>query len=143
MAGSSTLKLAGYPLCLGMPLLAPLGVWLDVPWLSLLVVFGLLPAFGLLIGEDHSLPIMGLRRSSVLVAYLKVLPRIYALVWMATLVWSAGYASGTDLTGLGLAFLTVSVGVGSAVAICTAHELLHRRSKFDFLLARLMAALCL
>jgi alkane 1-monooxygenase len=143
MAGSSTLKLAGYPLCLSMPLLAPLGVWLGVPWLSLLVVFGLLPALGILIGEDHSLPIMGLRRSPVLIAYLKFLPRIYALVWMATLVWAAGYASSTNLSGLSLAALTVSVGVGSAVAICTAHELLHRRSKLDVLLARVMASLCL
>ena len=143
MAGSSTVKLAGYLLCLGMPLLAPLGVWLNIPWLSPLVVFGLFPVLGLLIGEDHSLPIAGLRRSPVLVAYLDFLPRIYALIWMATLLWAAGYASSMNLSGTGLAGLTVGVGIGSAVAICTAHELMHRRSQCDVLLARMMAALCL
>jgi alkane 1-monooxygenase len=126
-----------------MPLLAPLGVWLDILWLSPLLVFGLFPFLGLLIGEDHSLPVVGLRRSRVLVAYLNFLPRIYALVWMATLMWAVGYASSTNLGGIDLAALTVSVGIGSAVAICTAHELMHRRSQFDVLLARLMAALCL
>jgi alkane 1-monooxygenase len=126
-----------------MPLLAPLGVWLDISWLSPLLVFGLFPLLGLLIGEDHSLPVVGLRRSRALVAYLDFLPRIYALVWMATLMWAAGYASSTNLGGIALAALTVSVGIGSAVAICTAHELMHRRSQFDVLLARLMAALCL
>ena len=143
MAGSSTLKLAGHALCLGMPLLAPLGVWLDIPWLSPLLVFGLFPILALLLGEDHSLPIAGLRRSPMLVAYLDFLPRIYAVVWMATLTWAAGYASRMNLSGTGLAGLTVSVGIGSALAICTAHELMHRRSQFDVLLARLMAGLCL
>jgi len=143
MAGSPAVKLAGYALCLGMPLLAPLGVWLDIPWLSPLVVFGLFPFLGLVIGEDRSLPVVGLRRSQALVAYLDSLPRIYALVWIATLVWAAGYASSTTLSGAHLAALTVSVGIGSAAAICTAHELMHRRSKLDVLLARLMAALCL
>jgi alkane 1-monooxygenase len=126
-----------------MPLLAPLGVWLDILWLSPIVVFGLFPFLGLLIGEDHSLPVVGLRRSRALVAYLDFLPRIYALVWMATLMWAVGYASSTNLGGIALAALTVSVGIGSAVAICTAHELMHRRSQLDVLLARLMAALCL
>ena len=143
MTGSSTVKLAGYTLCLGMPLLTPLGVWLDIPWLAPLVVFGLFPFLGLVIGEDRSLPIVGLRRSPALVAYLDSLPRIYALVWMATLVWAAGYASVANLSGSYLAALTVSVGIGGAAAICTAHELMHRRSQFDVLLARLMAALCL
>lgn len=143
MAGSSTVKLAGFMLCLGMPLLAPLGVWLDVPWLAPLVVFGLFPFLGLLIGEDHSLPVVGLRRSPALVAYLDSLPRIYALVWIATLVWAARYASSMALSGAYLAALTVSIGIGSAAAICTAHELMHRRSQFDVLLARLMTALCL
>ena len=41
-----------------------------------------------------------------------------------------------------MAGLIVSVGIGSAVALPTAHELLHRRSRFDGWLARLMTALC-
>jgi len=143
MAGSPAVKLAGYALSLGMPLLAPLGVRLHLPWLSPVAVFGIFPFVSLVIGEDRSLPVVGLRRSPALVAYLDSLPRVYALVWIATLVWAAGYASSAALSGTSLAALTVSVGIGSAAAICTAHELLHRRSRFDVLLARLMGALCL
>lgn len=124
MAANSTLKLAGYALCLCMPLLAPLGVWLHNPWLSPIVVFGLFPVLGLLIGEDHSLPLVGLRRFPLLVAYLEFLPRIYALVWMTTLAWAAGFASRMDLCGAGFTAITVSVGFGSTAAICTAHELI-------------------
>lgn len=143
MAKNPMFKLAGYALSLGVPLLAPLGVWLNILWLSPLVVFGLFPVLGLLIGEDRSLPVLGLRRSPALMAYLDWLPRIYALVWMATLLWAAAYAVGADISGAGLAALAVSVGIGGAVALCTAHELMHRRSRFDVLLARLMSALCL
>ena len=143
MTASSAAKLAGYPLVLGMPLLAPLGIWLGFPWLSPIVVFGLFPVLGVLVGEDRSLPIVGLRRSRALVAYLEFLPRIYALVWMATLTWAAIYVARTDLSAAALAGLTLSVCIGSAVAIPTAHELMHRRSQFDVLLARLMAAVCL
>ncbi len=140
---SSSLKLAGYPLAFGMPLLAPLGVWLDIPWLAPLIVFGFFPVLGLVVGEDRSLPIVGLRRSSALVRYLDFLPRIYAVIWIATLAWAVTYVAQTELTIGGLAWLIVSVGIGSAVAICTAHELMHRRSLLDVLLGRLMASLCL
>ncbi|MBE0623913.1 MAG: fatty acid desaturase [Burkholderiales bacterium] len=143
MADSSTLKLAAFPLCLCMPLLAPFGLWLDTPWLAPILVFGLCPVLGLLIGQDRALPVVGLHRHPLLLAYLDFLPRIYALVWIAILTWAAGYASRMNLSGPALAALTVSVGLGSATAICTAHELMHRRSQFDVLLARLMTALCL
>lgn len=143
MTGNPVLKLAGYALCLAIPMLTPIGVWLHTPWLSPILVFGLFPVLGLLIGEDHSLPIVGLRRSPVLVAYLDSLPRIYALVWMVTLMWAAEYASRANSGGTGIVALAVSVGIGSAAALCTAHELMHRRSLFDVLLARIMTALCL
>ncbi len=143
IAESSTAKLAGYPLALGMPLLAPLGVWMDMPWLAPLIVFGVFPILSLLIGEDRSLPVVGLRRARALLAYLRFLPRLYAAVWMATVAWAAEYVARADLTVAGFAWLIVGVGIGSAVAICTAHELMHRRSKFDVLLGRFMSACCL
>jgi alkane 1-monooxygenase len=142
MMGSPILKLAGFALCLAMPLLTPLGVRLGSPWLAALVVFGAFPILGLLVGEDHSLPLVGLRRSRVRIAYLHNLPRIYAAVWAGTLAWAASYAARSDLSPETLAGLIVSVGIGSAVAVPTAHELLHRRSRFDEQLARLMTALC-
>src|SRR5690349_8877751 len=117
MAGSSTLKLAGYSLSLGMPLLAPLGVSLGVPWLSPLVVFGAFPILGLIVGEDRSLPIVGLRRSPSLLAYLEFLPRLYALVWMTMIAWAVMYVARTELSLAGLVGLTLSVGIASAVAL--------------------------
>src|SRR5258708_32366077 len=142
MMRSPTLKLAGFALCLGMPLLTPLGVHSGSPWLAALVVFGLFPILGLLLGEDHSLPMVGLHRSRMLVDYLHNLPRIYAAVWVGTLAWAADYAARSDLGAETMAGLIVSVGIGSAVALLTAHELLHRRSGFDERLGRLMTALC-
>jgi alkane 1-monooxygenase len=85
---------------------------------------------------------VGLRRSRLLVDYLDNLPRIYAAVWIGTLAWAADYAARSDLSMGTMAGLIVSVGIGSAVALPTAHELLHRRSGFDEDLARLMTALC-
>src|SRR5258706_6886322 len=142
MMRSPVLKLAGFSLCLGVPLLTPFGVREGSPWLAAMVVFGLFPILGLLIGEDHSLPMVGLRRFHPVVDYLHNLPRIYATVWIGTLVWAADYAARSDLSAETLAGLIVSVGIGSAVALPTAHELLHRRSGFDERLARLMTALC-
>jgi len=143
MLDNPSVKLAGHALCLGMPLLAPLGVWLGFPWLSPLVVFGIFPVLGVLMGEDVSLPVPGLRRSRALIAYLHFLPRIYAAVWVTTLAWAAAYVARTDLSIAAFAGLTLSVGIGSAVAIPCAHELLHRRSQFDVQLARLMNAMCM
>ena len=81
-------------------------------------------------------------RSRLLVDYLDNLPRIYAVVWIGTLAWAADYTARSDLSAGTMAGLIVSVGIGSAVALPTAHELLHRRSGFDERLARLMTALC-
>jgi len=74
--------------------------------------------------------------------YLRNLPRIYALVWISALIWAARYAATSELTPWGYGWLIVSVGIGSSVAVCTAHELMHRRSSGDRVLARLMNAVC-
>jgi alkane 1-monooxygenase len=143
IAASPKLKLAGYALALAMPLLAPLGIRLDMPWLVPLIVFGAFPVLGLMVGEDRGLPFPGLRRSRALVEYVEWLPRIFAVIWIASLVWAAGYVSRTHLPAAAFAWLTVSVGLASAVAICAAHELMHRRSPADVFLGRLMSAFCL
>src|SRR5258708_32087290 len=142
MMRSPTLKLAGFALCLGMPLLTPLGIREWSACVAGVVVFGLFPSLGLLVGEEHSVPMVGLRPSRLLVDYLDNLPRIYAAVWIGTLAWAADYAARSDLSAGTMAGLIVSVGIGSAVALLTAHELLHRRSGFDERLGRLMTALC-
>lgn len=143
IARNAHLKLAGYSLALGMPLLAPLGVRLDMPWLAPVLVFAVFPLLGVSIGEERALPSVGLRRSRWVITYLHWLPRIYAAIWIATLVWAAGHVAREGLDGAALAWLIVSVGIASAVAICTAHELMHRRAGTDSQLGRLMAAFCL
>lgn len=143
IARNPYLKLAGYSLALGMPLLAPAGIAVEMPWLAPLIVFGIFPLLGLVVGEDRSLPVASMHRSPMLLAYLHWLPRIFALVWIAVLVWAVDYVERAELTAAGVAWLVVSVGIGSAVAICTAHELMHRRSSSDVRLGRLMASLCL
>ena len=114
-----------------------------MPWLAPLIVFGAFPILGLVIGEDRSLPVAGLRRSRRLVLYLEWLPRAYSLVWIASLVWAARYAVSAGEGAAGFAWLIVSVGIASAISICTAHELLHRRRAPDVLLGRAMSAFCL
>ncbi len=136
------LKLLSYPLCLLVPLLVPLGVTAGTYWLSPILVFGVLPMLGLVVGHDHTLPVVGLRTSRVVVAYLHALPRLYGLVWAATVAWSAHHAALNALTTAEWVGLVVSVGISSAVAVCTAHELLHRRFRPDVGIARLMTAGC-
>ena len=123
-----------------MPLLAPLGIWLGFAWLSSVVVFGVFPILGLLIREDRSPPVIGLRRSRALVGYLDLLPRAYAVVWLVSVAWAASHAARAQLSAADLAGLALGIGIGSAVAVCAAHELMHRRSSTDVLLGRLMAA---
>jgi hypothetical protein len=117
MTQSSRLKIASYPLSMGVPLLVPLGVTLGVSWLAAIVLFGVLPWLGLIVGEDHSLPLVGLRRSRILVAYLHLLPRLYFVVWAAVLLWSAHYASAASLRLIDFLGLALSVGLSSALWI--------------------------
>lgn len=143
MIRSPEVKIAGYSLAIAIPALAPTAFAIGVPWLAPVIVFGVLPLLSLVIGEDRSLPVVGLHRNSARMAYLHVLPRLYGWVWILCLIWAADYASRVDLTAGQFAALIVSVGIGSALAIPTAHELLHRRSRQDTMLARLVTSLCL
>lgn len=142
MMRSPHLKLASYPLCLTVPALVPLAGSAGMYWLAPVIMFGALPVLGLIVGQDHALPLTTIRRSRLLRAYLLWLPRLYAFTWAAAVLWSVDHAHRTVLTAPDLTGLILSVGIVSAMAICTAHELLHRRSRFDVGLARLMTAGC-
>jgi alkane 1-monooxygenase len=142
MRMSSALKIGGYSLCLLVPMLVPLGAGVGAYWLSPIVLFGILPFLGLLVGQDNAPPVVGLRRAPVLVFYLDSLPRLYGLVWASTLVWAMAFVSSSAVSLSGFAGVMTGVGLSSALAICTAHELLHHRSKVDRGLARVMTSLC-
>jgi alkane 1-monooxygenase len=142
MNRSGAIKLAAYPLCLTVPLLAPLGVWIGWPWLTPLVVFGVFPLLGLAIGEDESVTPALAQRSRLVTTYLYVLPRLYAVLWLAVVVWAAWFIAQEGRQAM-LLGLTVSVGISSAIALCTAHELMHHRQSVDKWFARVMAGVCL
>ena len=76
MMQSPALKTAGYSLCLTVPMLVPLGAAVGVHWLAPIVLFGMLPILGLLVGQDKAPPVVGLRRARGLVFYLDALPRL-------------------------------------------------------------------
>lgn len=137
------IKIAGYSLAIIVPLLAPLAFALNVSWLAPAVVFALFPVLSLALGEDYSLPMVGLRRDPARMMYLNVLPRLYGCVWIVSLIWAASYAARIDLTASQFVALILSIGIASAIAIPTAHELLHRRTLEDTMLARCMMSLCL
>jgi alkane 1-monooxygenase len=143
MIQSAEVKLAGFALAIIIPMLAPVAFTVGYPWLAPGIVFCVLPFLSLVIGEDHSLPLIGLRQDPVRLSYLHALPRLYGCTWILCLLWAASYAARTDLTAAQFAALTLSVGIASALAIPTAHELLHRRAPLDTMLARLMTVLCL
>lgn len=143
MTSNQHLKLAAFSLCLAVPLLVPLGATVGTTWLSPLVMFGVCPLLGLIIGQENSLPFPGLRRSSVRLAYLRALPRVYVIVWAGTLLWTAAFAARSQPSFGQFVGLIIGIGAASALAICTAHELLHRRSRLDLALARMATSFCL
>lgn len=143
MTADPRLKIAGFSLCLLVPLLVPLGAAVGTLWLAPLVMFGVCPLLGLLVGQDASLPLVGLRTSRARLLYLRALPRFYVVVWTVALLWSVGFVARSELRPSDLVALIIGVGASGALAICTAHELLHRRSPLDTALARGTTALCL
>ena len=143
MTSNPQVKLAAFSLCLAVPLLVPLGAKVGTTWLSPIVMFGVCPLLGLIIGQENSVPLSGLRRSPVRRAYLHALPRVYVLVWAGTLLWAAAFAADGQLAFAEFIGLIIGVGGAGALAICTAHELLHHRSRLDMALARITTSFCL
>lgn len=123
-------------------MLVPLGVGVGAYWLSPIVLFGVLPFLGLLVGQDNAPPVVGLRDAPLLMFYLNWLPRLYGVVWSLTVVWTADFVSSSAVPVSGFAGIVTGVGLSSALAICTAHELLHHRSRIDRRMARVMTSLC-
>jgi alkane 1-monooxygenase len=143
MNRSARAKFFGYSLALVLPSFVLLCVSAGAVWLAPFVVFVAFPILSVVIGEDESPPLMALRRSSMAMAYLHALPRLYGFIWIGTLLWVMAHTQTTHFSALAMAGGIVSVGITSAVAICTAHELLHRGARFDVGLARFMTAFCM
>lgn len=131
-------KLAAFTAFPALPLLAPLGYYAGVPWLSGVLVFIGIPVLDLLIGSDQTRPLENPARLAV--AWLRTIPRLYVFVWLPTLLWAAHQLSSHAVSGAAAAWLTVSIALATAFATCVAHELLHWPGAFDRALARLIMA---
>lgn len=119
------------------PLLAPIGHYAALPWLSPLFVFFAIPGFDLLIGSDRTGPLdRPVPRAAT--AWLYLVPHIYLVAWLATLAWAATVlpdASPTERVSV-----VIGAALASAFATCAGHELVHRPGKFDRFMSRLAMA---
>ncbi|RKN49071.1 alkane 1-monooxygenase [Micromonospora endolithica] len=109
-------------------------------WLTPAVVFGLIPAIDLLIGDDRRNPpdeaVPRLQADGYYrwLTYL-YLPAQYAALVACCAVWAAG-----DLGPLGAAGLVATIGVVNGIAINTAHELGHKRESVERWLSKVALA---
>ena len=109
-------------------------------WITLICVYGLFPLLDQLLGEDENNPPEDVvprieedrwyRRLTFL-----ALPGVYA-----TLIAGAWLAATAELTFMGYLGLALSVGWTSAAGINAAHELGHKKSRLEIVLAWLALA---
>lgn len=131
------LKAAAFSLFPVLPPLVLVGYYVGAPWTVPALVFVGIPLADTLIGADKSR--RPLPPSAVLIAWLRAVPRLYVVLWLAMLAW-ASYVLLHEARGAAAAWLVASAAVVSAFATCAAHELLHWPSKFDFALSRIIMA---
>ena len=131
-------KLLGFSAFPIIPLLAPIGYYADLPWLSPLFVFFAIPGFDLLIGSDRTQPLeRAAPRGPTL--WLYFVPHVYVVAWLATLIWAAMVLP--ELSSLAeSASILIGVALASAFATCAGHELVHRPARLDRFMSRLTMA---
>ena len=139
LSGWYYVKLLGFSAFPAIPLLAPVGYYAYLPWLSPVFVFAVIPVLDLLIGPDRTQPLhQPVPRAASLWLYL--VPHLYVVTWLATLLWSA-VALADDAAPLGVRVsVLIAVALASAFATCAGHELLHRPGKLDRFMSRLTMA---
>jgi alkane 1-monooxygenase len=112
-------------------------LWLFAPTL---ILYGLVPILDLLIGEDGNnpaesdVPVLESDRYYRWIVYLS-LPLIYL-----TLAYSAWYAVTADLSGYGYFALALAMGWTSGAGINAGHELGHKKTATERMLARFALA---
>lgn len=130
-----------YPLqpFLGIALHASTGneLWLLLP---ILLNYGIAPFVDMLCGEDRNNPpeevVMQLDQDP----YYRRLTYIVVPLHFITLLGTASYAATQDLSGWAVLGLAVVAGMTAGLAINTGHELGHKNSQFENLLAKLVLA---
>ena len=126
---------SGFPI---IPLLAPIGHYAGLPWLSPFFIFVLIPGLDLLFGSDRTSPLEHLvPRAARLWLYL--VPHVYVMAWLAVLLWAATLLPGLS-SPLERVSLLIAVALASAFATCAGHELVHRPGRLDRFMSRLTMA---
>lgn len=59
-----------------------------------------------------------------------LVPHVYVVTWLATLLWGASVIASASSTREQLAIL-IGAAIASAFATCAGHELLHRPARLD------------
>jgi alkane 1-monooxygenase len=116
-----------------------MGYYADVPWLSPLVVFLVVPALDALLPEDGSGAYGGSRHERAR-WWLNVIPQLYVIIWLAVLVWALVLFRTQDVPTSTSAWLLFSLAISTAFATCAAHELLHWPERLARGLARVVMA---
>ncbi len=108
-------------------------------WLTPVVVFGLIPAVDLLLGDDRQNPpeeaVPALQRSAYYrwITYL-YLPAQYAALVLTCAAWVRGGSAA------GAVGLVLTAGIVNGIAINTAHELGHKRERAERWLSKIALA---
>jgi alkane 1-monooxygenase len=112
-------------------------LWLLLP---ILLNYGIAPFIDMLFGEDRNNPpeevVMQLDQDP----YYRRLTYIVVPLHFITLLGTATYAATQDLSGWAVLGLAVVAGMTAGLAINTGHELGHKNSRLEKLLAKLVLA---
>ena len=112
--------------------------WLLLP---VLLNYGVAPLIDMVLGEDTNNPpeavLMQLDRDT----YYRRLTYIVVPLHFITLFGTAWYAAAADLSAWGILGLAIVAGMTAGLAINTGHELGHKNSKLEKLLAKIVLAL--
>ena len=112
-------------------------LWLLLPFL---LNYGIAPILDIILGEDRNNPpeavVMQLDRDP----YYRRLTYLVVPLHFVTLIGTAWYAGTQELSGWAILALAVVAGMTAGLAINTGHELGHKNSKLEKLLAKIVLA---
>lgn len=132
------IKNAGYLLCLLPQITLYLGGILNVPSLSLIFFFIVLPVMRYAVGNDQSPP--NTSPSGWLALYLRYIPRVYVALWLGLLAWIVWFLSNTAMSSKGYVLFALSFWIVSSLNTAIAHELIHSNNELDRFLGRMLDA---
>lgn len=132
-------KLVAFSIYPAIPLLAPIGYYLGVPWLSAVFAFLCVPILDALLPQDASRA-YGASDHRFARVWLYVVPQAYVFIWLCVLAWALVLLRTQAVPVGTAAWLFLSLGIATAFATCAAHELLHWPEPVARALARVVMA---